>query len=336
MSTATYYEALGVHRTASINTIQSAYCKILQENHPDVTRYQYFRLQAQADKRIRAASAAWQVLSNIFTRRSYDESLPPENPFNHWASTPGNTFGSSPPRNTFGDTYAYPSEQQSTPPEPEPEPEPESKEAEFCTMTTPAYTVMDIKISAWSLSIMVSSTLRFTNNVSELSSPDDNPGVISFEVGLERDKASPELQTPTVNELTIKVEDTPHRSLYGVAKVQTLFKEIAPQTTSLIVTVTAARRGGWSTGMPWEFGFGFDMNEQFQTINRARGTCMLLSMDEPTEAVQKGRGVGTSEEALKVDKTLKADAWCTVELGGARVGRVVYNGVVMWRVLAVG
>jgi hypothetical protein len=121
-----------------------------------------------------------------------------------------------------------------------------------------------------------------------------------------------------------------------VAKVQTLFKEIAPQTTSLIVTVTAARRGGWSTGMPWEFGFGFDMNEQFQTINRARGTCMLLSMDEPTEAVQKGRGVGTSEEALKVDKTLKADAWCTVELGGARVGRVVYNGVVMWRVLAVG
>jgi hypothetical protein len=111
MSTATYYEALGVHPTASINTIQAAYCKILQDNHPDVTRYQDFRLQAQADKRIRAASAAWQVLSNLFTRRSYDESLPPENPFNQWASTPGNTFGSSSPRNTFADTYAYPSEQ---------------------------------------------------------------------------------------------------------------------------------------------------------------------------------------------------------------------------------
>jgi hypothetical protein len=158
---------------------------------------------------------------------------------------------------------------------------------------------------------------------------------VTFEIGMERDKCSSETWEPTSNELTIKVQDVPG-SLH-VSKVRTLFRELNTRTKSLTITLIADnKRKRAERTTPWEFGFDFDMNNQFATINRQRGTCMMFSVDEPPAEVQNGRGMGTPEHVLKEDKQLNANAWCL--LGDNRQGKAIYGdgGKEMWRVVAVG
>jgi hypothetical protein len=64
----------------------------------------------------------------------------------------------------------------------------ERKEAEYCTLQTSTGIMVDMKISCWRLNILIANKLHFTNEVNDLSSPDES-GIISFEVGLERDDA---------------------------------------------------------------------------------------------------------------------------------------------------
>jgi hypothetical protein len=147
------------------------------------------------------------------------------------------------------------------------------------TLATPKATIMDIKISEWRLSVTISSKFRFTN-VTEISDPEDNRSIV-FEAGLEPDKSLPEYHERTLNELTVRIQEIPD-SMH-VAKVLTLFREMNTTSTSLVVTITADKAS--QPSLPWEFGFGFGMNDRYQTINRVRATCMILSIEELPEYV---------------------------------------------------
>lgn len=71
----THYETLGVSRNADRETIRRAYLVIARANHPD--RYASELLQRNdAERKIRAANAAWNVLGDPGKRREYDLSLP--------------------------------------------------------------------------------------------------------------------------------------------------------------------------------------------------------------------------------------------------------------------
>lgn len=72
----------------------------------------------------------------------------------------------------------------------------------------------------------------------------------------------------------MKVEEIPE--WMRVAKVQMFFRELNTISTSLVETITADKASNAS--IPWEFGFDFDMNEQYETINRVRATCVILSI----------------------------------------------------------
>jgi hypothetical protein len=322
-----------------MSDIQAAYRQILLANHPDKTQhYAPFR-RSQCDKLIRAANAAWEVLSNSISKAAYDRTLPPESPYSKYASSSGGGFGACPPYESKPPAWEpFASEARATDDTDESDAttdKGEAKEAEYRTMQTPVGTVVDIKISDWRLHILVSNKFRFINDVSELSNANDDTTTVTFEIGLERAKCSSETWEPTSNELTIKVQDVPG-SLH-VSEVRTLFRELNTRTTSLTITLIADnKRKRAERRTPWEFGFDFDMNNQFATINRQRGTCMMFSVDEPPAEVQNGRGMGTPEHALKEDKQLNANAWCL--LGDHRQGKAIYGdgGKEMWRVVAVG
>lgn len=64
----TYYEVLGVSRTASADTIQAAYRRLARRHHPDVA--------PDADPaRMAAINGAWAVLGDADRRRAYDVAL---------------------------------------------------------------------------------------------------------------------------------------------------------------------------------------------------------------------------------------------------------------------
>jgi curved DNA-binding protein CbpA len=306
-----HYEVLGVDQAASMSDIQAEYRQILLANHPDKTQhYAPFR-RSHCDKLIRAANAAWEVLSNSISKAAYDRKLPPESPYSNYASSSGGGFGACPPYESKP-WEPFASEARTTDDTDESDAttdKGEAKEAEYRTMQTPVGTVFDIKISDWRLHILVSNKFRFINDGSELSNANEDTATVTFEIGLERDKSSSETWGLTSNELTIKVQDVP-ASLH-VSKVLTLFRELNTRTTSLTITLIAGnKRKRAERTMLWEFGFDFDMNNQFATINRQRGTCMMFSVDEPPAEVQNGRGIGTPEHVLKEDKQLNANAWC--------------------------
>ncbi|KAF2035631.1 hypothetical protein EK21DRAFT_54040 [Setomelanomma holmii] len=323
-----HYDILGVSRNASTLDIKGAYSRILQSNHPERTGLHGPSAKTQADKLIRAANAAWAVLSNPITKEMYDRTLPPKMPWSQYATSPSGGLGARPP----SPSKARADEPRLT--DNHSHSEVKGKEAEFRTMKTSAGTLVNIKISNWRLDILFSKKFRFINDVSELSDPTKTSDIVSFEIGLERDKNANEVCDPTINELTIKVQEVPGK--LHISNIQTIFRELSARTTSLIITLTATNMP-WliQRTLPWEFGFEFDMNNQFATINRQRATCMIFSVEEPPLEVQTGRGIGTPEHVLKEDE-LKANAWCV--LGDDRLCTVMYGSgrVEMWGLVAVG
>jgi tetratricopeptide (TPR) repeat protein len=70
---ASYYEFLGVPRTASASEVRSAYAKLARERHPD--RFSDKVEKARAEEFFKDLTAAFNTLSNERNRREYDESL---------------------------------------------------------------------------------------------------------------------------------------------------------------------------------------------------------------------------------------------------------------------
>lgn len=63
-----YYQTLGVSRTASADEIRKAYKKLAKENHPDAKPG-----DKSAAERFKAASEAYEVLSDAEKRKAYDQ-----------------------------------------------------------------------------------------------------------------------------------------------------------------------------------------------------------------------------------------------------------------------
>ena len=77
MAERSYYEILGVERTADRETIRRAYLTIARANHPDKRAGQGVQ-RSDAESKIRDANAAWNVLGVDSKRREYDRTLPDE------------------------------------------------------------------------------------------------------------------------------------------------------------------------------------------------------------------------------------------------------------------
>ena len=75
MSEPTHYEVLGVSRSADRETIRKAYIAIARSSHPD-RQDPASPVGKNAETKIRAANAAWNVLSDPVRRFDYDRSIP--------------------------------------------------------------------------------------------------------------------------------------------------------------------------------------------------------------------------------------------------------------------
>ena len=62
-----YYEILGVNKSASAEEIKSAYRKLARKHHPDIDK------SAGADVRFKEIGEAYQVLSDVQKKQSYDQ-----------------------------------------------------------------------------------------------------------------------------------------------------------------------------------------------------------------------------------------------------------------------
>jgi hypothetical protein len=72
----THYDVLGVDAHASADEIRRAYVALAREHHPDHRAATGAVISdAASDETIRAANAAWEVLSDPGRRRAYDEQL---------------------------------------------------------------------------------------------------------------------------------------------------------------------------------------------------------------------------------------------------------------------
>ena len=70
---ASYYELLGIPRTASTADVRKAYAVLAREKHPD--RFPDPAAKAAAQQKFQEITAAFNTLSNDRTRREYDQSL---------------------------------------------------------------------------------------------------------------------------------------------------------------------------------------------------------------------------------------------------------------------
>jgi hypothetical protein len=153
----------------------------------------------------------------------------------------------------------------------------------------------------------------------------------SFEFGLQRVSSGKTSLEPRTKELSVKIQ--PLVNTIRISKLQTLFKEISPQQTSLTVTVTVDIIRT-SLIEPLDFGFNFDLNHQPQAQDYCRGTCMIFGIDEPPDQLKTLNGKGTPSFALREDNSLLANTFC--DLGNQRVMRVKDGKLEMWRLAAVG
>jgi curved DNA-binding protein CbpA len=70
---ASYYDILGVPRTASVSEVRSAYAKLARERHPD--RFADPAEKARAEEFFKDLTTAFNTLSSDKNRREYDASL---------------------------------------------------------------------------------------------------------------------------------------------------------------------------------------------------------------------------------------------------------------------
>ena len=200
-------------------------------------------------------------------------------------------------------------------------------------METETGTVVDIVISKWRLKLNFSSKFRFLNDISELSDRRDDK-TVSFQIGL----AYNETFDATINELTVQIESLPDNiggyqgGTWGVAYLQTLFKETLADMPTLTLTITAESLPLSKCRMPWEFGFDFDLNEGVQS--HRRGTCLIFDCAEYPSYFKDHVGAGSPEFELKKDKGVSANVFRN--LSREKVLKMKYGNVEMWRLAAVG
>jgi hypothetical protein len=205
----------------------------------------------------------------------------------------------------------------------------------------PTATDIDISISNWRLYLLLSSKYRFTDNLTELSDPEDDTDTISFELAVEHNKSFRANPLDKIPELIIGIEIIPNG--LRVAKVQTLFKQLTKTSSSLTVTITASAFSftplstpSYRHILPWKFGFDFDLNSTLSpaAFGRLQCTCMIFSAAEPAQHLKTGMGLDTPERAFKWEKGFKANSFS--DLGNESVKVVKYGKVEMWRLAAVG
>ncbi|KAF2642328.1 hypothetical protein P280DRAFT_467701 [Massarina eburnea CBS 473.64] len=320
------YDTLGIHPSATLDEIKAAYDNILRENHYNHNVNPDLFSRWLAGKKIAAAKKAWDILS--------DPSLNPgaygtaQNP-GASRQMPKNARPHSKCNDTDTDTSSKTSSATDTSSEGG---VPVSMEAQYCYMKNSTGTVIDVSISTWRLALCLSSKFKFLNDVTERSNSQDGFETVSFEIGIARNPASPEADTPTVNELTVKVISHPlHLDITGM---QTLFKRCGTNTPMLTLTFTTTDRlVPFRAITPWEFGFDFDLCWDLGAC-AYRGTCMIFSVEEPPDYMSTYVGHDSPDNVLRKDPDIKADM--LEDMGDQRILRLVYGERVVWRVAAVG
>ena len=308
----TYYEVLGVKRSASFATIDVAYRSIIDSNHPNKTCFLGPFARAQAEKLCRDASEAWNTLSDFKKRSEYDRTIP--------------GLGNEPTETEFGNSNWNSEEPM------------DIEDPQYRYMNSSSGTEVQVVICNWRLAFNISPRFRFLNNLSELSKREKDAKLVSFEIGLERDPLSKEYRDPSLIELAIKVTHIPKG--LQVASIKSLFKETNANTASatpcctLILTVISepcpSPRFAKS---PWSYSFNFDYNERIRA--NSRGTHLIFTRNEPPQQLKQDHDLCDSLELdLSRDKDVNANAF--LDMKAERCLKLTQMGVTMWRLAAVG
>ncbi|KAF9738490.1 hypothetical protein PMIN01_03773 [Paraphaeosphaeria minitans] len=345
----TWYEILDVSPSATYEELEIAWQKMLRDNAPeDLPPFS----RALAMKKVKDANVAWAVLRDWDARLGYHEKIgvqledqqrlkesyrrkkdqqpksddQAENDSRPQVSTP---FSRSPSSSSSSSSSDEDSANWA-------DEEPPYPEGATRYATTDIGTEIHILISKWRLNLHLSSKFKFLNDVSELSNRHEDDS-ISFKISLAYTSDPGEAHDAIINELTVKVEFLPQErspgsAPWGIARLQTVFKESISDMPSLTVTLSAGSLGQSECRLPWEFGFDFDLNEGVRS--HRRGTCLIFSCEGFPGYFPEYVGVESAEYELKKDKDVRANMY--KDLGDDKVLKMEYGRVTMWRLAAVG
>jgi hypothetical protein len=277
----TYYTALKVDRLAPLSEIKAAYRTILLANHPDKTQHLAPFARTLADRTVRAANAAWEVLSEPTKKAAYDAELPAWDAFDSsdaWRvpreSTP---FGAPSPERGFpphrprtpspynpgGYNNANASDDQPSSSTESHTPSPSSSttsetpsrnpQAEYRYGLTRTATDIDINIKGWSLYLLLSTKFRFLNTVTQLRTPSTTDNTIAFELHLERNKSWRPIGTEFFDwrnpELIIGINKIA-TGANRIGQIRTLFKEVTKPTLILAISISPAEQHQHFSALP--------------------------------------------------------------------------------------
>lgn len=304
MSYPSHYENLKVSRSASQSDVEAAYRSILLANSPEKMQRLGPFSRNLAKRQFRLPNDAWGVLSNPIKRWVYNKELDSfSEQQESWRqrsagicplkpqTTPrgmNEPPDSSSESNTYSPSWDTDKEYGEAKEEEEEEADdpyctPESLRAAYRYGSTPVATDVDVDISSWRLRLRISSKFRFLNDLTELSDSRHGSQTLSFEIGLQRARETHRNLESTIPELILDVENMP--SNLRISGLQTLLRELTPGSCSLVVTMSAHHCA--SRNALWTFGFNFDRNYLVKGSLK-RGTCMIFTVDEPTEHLQTG------------------------------------------------
>ncbi|KAF1960432.1 DnaJ-domain-containing protein [Byssothecium circinans] len=319
----THYTILELQSSCTLEEIKRAYKKIQLRHHPDKTGALPPGERVASETISKAAYVAYEVLTDARTRCEYDKSLQNSSskPSRKQQRADSPASASDANKNTSSNPNADSDDEI-----------PVSVEAQYRYMLTCTGTVIDISISTWRLSLNLSAKFRFLNDVTERSNSQEGFETISFEMGIDRDRSSYEYRQQTLNELTIKVASFP--SHLRITGLKTLFRGCWTRTPTLTLTIYTSPRTIPTSPAPgnWDFGFDFDLSTRVHAPYC--GTCMVFGMEEPLDYMSTYVGHDSPDCELKRDGVVKAEVFA--DMDGERVMKIVYGGVVLWRVAAVG
>ncbi|KAF2662099.1 hypothetical protein K491DRAFT_710057 [Lophiostoma macrostomum CBS 122681] len=315
LSEPTYYEALGISRNAQRIEIETGYKRIVfWEDGPIITNVSDPFIRSQAEKRIKAAKAAWSVLKDDQLKEQYDKFL---STMDADSNHPFSTFALrayTPFTPTCYDLA------------------PTDSESNFRYGVDSHGTEIPIVLDNWHFTVNISRKFSFTGHMEERRKPADEYNTISFDIGLSRAYYSHEAKNPTMNEVTLKLDDIPEG--LQLLSLRTLFKETAAKTKILNITLSAGRCMLYRPALPMEFGFDFDMNGVVSGAQKC-GTCMVFTFLEPPEWLKSSRDSPSGpDNPLRREPELKAQEFA--DLGKERCGKIRYGDVEMWRLAGVG